>query len=80
MANTVKALVLAGGGAKGSYQVGVYKALRELDWRPDIITGASVGSLNGILFTLDAVAEAEKLWLSLDDKDVIALPEGRDAN
>lgn len=80
MANTVKALVLAGGGAKGSYQVGVYKALRELGWRPDIITGASVGSLNGILFTLDAVDEAEKLWLSLDDKDVIALPAGHGAD
>ncbi len=80
MADTVKALVLAGGGAKGSYQVGVYKALRELGWRPDIITGASVGSLNGILFTLDKADEAEQLWLSLDDRDVIALPEGRSAD
>ena len=26
-----KALVLAGGGARGSYQVGVWKALMELD-------------------------------------------------
>ncbi len=73
----VRALVLAGGGAKGSYQVGVYKALRELHWRPDIITGASVGSLNGILFTMDACEQAEKLWLSLEDRDVLALPEGR---
>ena len=34
-----KALVLAGGGARGSYQVGVWKALMELDWHPQIITG-----------------------------------------
>ena len=34
-----KGLVLAGGGAKGSYQVGVYKALDELDWRPGVIAG-----------------------------------------
>ena len=33
-----KALVLAGGGARGSYQVGVWKALMELDWHPQIIT------------------------------------------
>lgn len=42
-----KGLVLAGGGAKGSYQVGVYKALDELDWRPGVIAGTSVGCLNG---------------------------------
>ena len=29
-----KALVLAGGGARGSYQVGVWRALMELDWHP----------------------------------------------
>ena len=39
-----KALVLAGGGARGSYQVGVWRALTELGWRPQIITGTSVGS------------------------------------
>ena len=48
-----KGLVLAGGGAKGSYQVGVYKALDELDWRPGVIAGTSVGCLNGALFALD---------------------------
>ena len=30
-----RALVLAGGGAKGSYQVGVWQALQELGWTPD---------------------------------------------
>ena len=49
----VKALVLAGGGARGSYQVGVWRALTELGWRPQIITGTSVGSLNGAMFALD---------------------------
>ena len=42
---TQKALVLAGGGARGSYQVGVWRALMELDWHPQIITGTSVGGL-----------------------------------
>ena len=45
-AQPVRALVLAGGGAKGSYQIGVWRALQELDWHPSIITGASVGTLN----------------------------------
>ena len=50
--DTVRGLVLAGGGAKGSYQVGVYQALMELGWLPDVITGASVGSLNAALFVM----------------------------
>ena len=28
----IRALVLAGGGARGSYQVGVWRALAELGW------------------------------------------------
>lgn len=59
-----RALVLAGGGAKGSYQIGVWRALQELDWTPDIITGASVGTLNGCLFTMGKIQEAEDLWRS----------------
>ena len=61
-----RALVLAGGGAKGSYQIGVWRALQELDWTPDIITGASVGTLNGCLFTMGKIQEAEDLWRSLE--------------
>ena len=65
--DTVRGLVLAGGGAKGSYQVGVYQALMELGWLPDVITGASVGKVN----------EAADLWRSLDNHGVLELPEGK---
>ena len=68
------ALVLAGGGAKGSYQIGVWRALQELDWTPDIITGASVGTLNGCLFTMGKIQEAEDLWRSLEIHDVLEVP------
>ena len=61
-------LVLAGGGAKGSYQVGAYQALLELGLRPDIITGASVGSLNGAMFTMGKLDEAVELWTSMEDR------------
>ena len=76
MEHTAKrALVLAGGGAKGSYQIGVWRALQELDWTPDIITGASVGTLNGCLFTMGKIQEAEDLWRSLEIHDVLEVPE-----
>ena len=64
-----RALVLA-----GSYQIGVWRALQELDWTPDIITGASVGTLNGCLFTMGKIQEAEDLWRSLEIHDVLEVP------
>lgn len=41
------ALVLGGGGSKGALQVGLYRALVELDLVPDLVVGASVGAING---------------------------------
>ena len=70
-----KALVLAGGGARGSYQVGVWRALTELGWRPQIITGTSVGSLNGAMFALDLYETARDMWTSIRSQDVMELPE-----
>ena len=70
-----KALVLAGGGARGSYQVGVWRALTELGWNPQIITGTSVGSLNGAMFALDLYETARDMWMSIRSQDVMELPE-----
>ena len=41
-------LILAGRGAKGAYQVGALKYLSELGIVPQIITGTSIGALNGL--------------------------------
>ena len=70
-----RALVLAGGGARGSYQVGVWRALTELGWNPQIITGTSVGSLNGAMFALDLYETARDMWTSIRSRDVMELPE-----
>ena len=70
-----KALVLAGGGARGSYQVGVWRALTELGWNSQIITGTSVGSLNGAMFALDLYETARDMWTSIRSQDVMELPE-----
>ena len=70
-----RALVLAGGGARGSYQVGVWRTLTELGWNPQIITGTSVGSLNGAMFALDLYETARDMWTSIRSQDVMELPE-----
>jgi len=59
-------LVLAGGGARGSYQIGVWKALRELNIEIDMVIGTSVGSINGAAFVCGAFEQAEYLWKTLD--------------
>lgn len=56
-------LVLAGGGAKGAYQIGVLKALDEYGLLPYIgkIAGSSVGALNSVLFPL-GYRKAKEVW------------------
>jgi NTE family protein len=41
-----RALILSGGGARGAFQVGVWKYLREINWTPDLICGTSIGAIN----------------------------------
>ena len=65
-----RALVLSGGGAKGSYELGVYKALRRLNIKIDIITGTSIGALNGALLVTGDYLKAKKFWLKMSAKDV----------
>ncbi len=61
-----RAVVLSGGGARGSYEVGVWKALRELGYTYDIVTGTSVGSLNGALMVQNDISTAYEMWEKLD--------------
>ena len=43
-------LVLAGGGVRGAYQIGVWKALKELKIKVSAVSGVSIGAVNGALF------------------------------
>lgn len=42
-------LVLSGGGAKGAYHVGIVKYLAEQNIQPHVVSGASIGALNGAI-------------------------------
>lgn len=59
---TKRAVVFSGGGAKGGYQIGVWKALTELGYFPDIVVGTSVGALNGALMAMERYDDALKVW------------------
>ena len=66
-------LVLEGGGAKGAYQIGAWKALREADVKIKGIAGASVGSLNGALICMDDLDRAEEIWKNIDYSQVMSV-------
>lgn len=60
-------LVLAGGGAKGAYEAGVFKALWELDIirRVSVVSGTSIGTINGLLLSMNDNSIMDKSWSSL---------------
>lgn len=63
--------MLAGGGGKGAYQIGVLKALVETNLidKIQVIAGTSVGALNAILYAHKNLALSEYIWLSrVEDK------------
>lgn len=55
-------IVLEGGGARGAYQIGVWKALREAGMKIRGVAGTSVGALNGALICMDDLEKAEEIW------------------
>ena len=60
------ALVLSGGGSRGAYEIGVWKALKELDIKIDMVFSTSVGSINGALIVQGDLELAERLWQELE--------------
>jgi NTE family protein len=83
-------LVLSGGGAKGLAHIGVLKVLEEAGIVPDYITGTSMGSIVGGLYSIGYTAEELSIlnrsvnWSVLLSDAVplnnVALDEKRDYN
>lgn len=67
-----KAIVFAGGGSKGAYQIGAWKALNELGEQFDIATGTSIGSINAAFYVQHGFDEAYDLWCKLKAENIMA--------
>lgn len=59
-------LALEGGGARGSYQVGAYKALVEANFQFKAIVGTSIGSINAALICSGGLELLERFWREID--------------
>ena len=82
--NKTYGLALEGGGAKGAYQIGAWKALREAGIRFSAVSGTSVGALNGSLIVMGDLEKAENIWenirysqvMDVDDETMSRLLKG----
>lgn len=71
MTSVKRAIVLGGGGTRGSYQAGFVKAIKELGIEYEIVTGTSIGSLNGALLVQHEEDRLIDLWEKMEVSRVI---------
>lgn len=68
-------IVLEGGGAKGSYQVGAWKALREAGIKISAVAGTSVGALNAAMMCMGDYKKTESLWENISYSKVMKVDD-----
>ncbi len=69
-------LVLEGGGAKGAYQVGAYKALLELGIEIDGVSGTSIGAINGAMIAQGSFNRCYDVWHGISPSTLFNVDEG----
>jgi NTE family protein len=74
--NTKHALVLGSGGSRGALQAGAIKALYEMGYSPELITGASIGAANAAFlavhgFNQSGIEKLLQVWETTIDKDLM---------
>ncbi len=68
-------LVLGGGGAKGAYQIGAWRALLEDNFKFNCVIGSSVGSLNGAFIVQNDYDKALKMWENISTDMIVDIPK-----
>lgn len=68
-------IVLEGGGAKGAYQIGAWKALMEYGVKIRGIAGVSVGALNGALICMGDYERAVDIWKNISYSSIMSVDD-----
>ncbi|MCC5909451.1 MAG: patatin-like phospholipase family protein [Clostridiaceae bacterium] len=68
-------LTLEGGGAKGAYQIGAWRAFHQLNVEFQGITGTSVGALNGALMLQEDFDTAYEIWHNITPNTVMEIDD-----
>lgn len=66
-----RALVLSGGGSRGSYEIGAWQALEEIGLRVQMCFGTSIGAINAALFLQGDLDLAVRLWDNMTAASVV---------
>lgn len=69
------ALVLSGGGAKGAYECGAWRALVELGVHIDMVVGVSIGALNGAMVVQKEPLVAQYVWHEIETSSIFDVKE-----
>lgn len=65
------AVVLSGGGAKGAFQAGALEVLHDEGYEFEIVSGVSVGTLNGAMLATGQLSTLIKIWENLTPDQVL---------
>ncbi|SDY52009.1 patatin-like phospholipase family protein [Tindallia californiensis] len=68
-------LTLEGGGGKGAYQIGAWKAFRQKGITFSGVTGTSVGALNGAMILQDDFELAWNTWYTVEPNKVLSIDD-----
>lgn len=68
-------LILEGGGGKGAYQIGAWKAFREKGIQFDGVAGTSVGALNGAMILQDDFKLAWDTWYNVEPSRILSIDD-----
>lgn len=64
-------LCLPGGGAKGAFAAGVIYGLYEKGMQFNIVSGTSIGAINGYFIYTENVRKLKELWINIDGNQMI---------
>ena len=70
---------MEGGGAKGAYQIGAWRALREAGVKINAVAGTSVGALNAALICMGDLEIAEDIWKNISHSKVMEVDDDKAA-
>lgn len=70
-------LALEGGGSRGAYHVGVYRACQEEGLVFDAICGTSIGAVNSAMLVQGDYPRMVQLWQQLSNKDLFEIDNAR---
>ena len=68
-------VALGGGGTKGAYHIGVWRALEEIGIKIVAVTGCSIGSVNGALFAQGSYDVVSEIWNNIGMENIIEISD-----